>query len=49
LQVLTEDLPAYRRFVLDKLIKLPEVKDVHSRSVLDTIKEDAPLPLKHLG
>jgi Lrp/AsnC family leucine-responsive transcriptional regulator len=49
LQVVAPDLPAYRRFVLDKLIKLPEVKDVHSSVVLDTIKEDAPLPLRHLG
>jgi len=49
LQVVAPDLPAYRRFVLDKLIKLPEVRDIHSSFVLDTIKEDTPLPLKHLG
>ncbi len=49
LQVVAPDLPAYRRFVLDNLIKVPEVKDIHSSIVLDTIKEDAPLPLRHLG
>jgi Lrp/AsnC family leucine-responsive transcriptional regulator len=49
LQVVAPDLPTYRRFVLDTLIKLPQVKDIHSSVVLDTIKEDAPLPLKHLG
>jgi Lrp/AsnC family transcriptional regulator, leucine-responsive regulatory protein len=49
LQVVAPDLAAYRRFILDQLTKLPQVKDIHSSIVLDTIKEDAPLPLKHLG
>jgi len=49
LQVVTTDLPAYRHFVMNKLIKLPEVKDVRSSVVIETVKEDAPLPLKHIG
>jgi Lrp/AsnC family leucine-responsive transcriptional regulator len=48
LRVVVPDLSAYRRFVLDKLLKLPQVKDIYSSFVIDTIKEDAPLPLQHL-
>ncbi len=48
LQVVAPDLAGYRKFVLEKLIKMPEVKDIYSSVVLDTVKEDGPLPLKHL-
>jgi len=49
LQVVAADLPAYRRFVLERLTKLPEVRDIHSSIVLETVKDDAPLPLRHVG
>jgi Lrp/AsnC family transcriptional regulator, leucine-responsive regulatory protein len=48
LQVVVPDLAGYRRFVLDRLIKLSEVKDINSSFVIDTVKEDAPVPLDHL-
>ena len=48
LHVVVPDLAGYRRFVLDRLIKLPEVKDINSSFVIDTVKEDAPVPLDHL-
>jgi Lrp/AsnC family leucine-responsive transcriptional regulator len=49
LQVVVPDLAAYRGFVLDKLIQLGAVSEIHSSFVIDTVKEDAPLPLGHLG
>jgi Lrp/AsnC family leucine-responsive transcriptional regulator len=48
LHVVVPDLAAYRRFVLDSLIKLPDVRDINSSFVIDTVKEDAPIPLNHL-
>jgi len=48
LHVLMPDLAEYRRFVLDRLTKLPEVRDINSSFVIDTVKEDAPIPLDHL-
>ena len=48
LQVVVPDLAGYRRFVLDRLIKLPAVRDINSSFVIDTVKEDAPIPLDHL-
>lgn len=48
LHVVVPDLAEYRRFVLERLIKLPDVRDIHSSFVIDTVKEDAPIPLTHL-
>ncbi|HEV7165170.1 MAG TPA: Lrp/AsnC family transcriptional regulator [Gammaproteobacteria bacterium] len=48
LHVVVPDLAEYRRFVLDRLIKLPDVRDINSSFVIDTVKEDAPIPLNHL-
>ena len=48
LHVLMPDLAEYRHFVLDRLTKLPEVRDINSSFVIDTVKEDAPIPLDHL-
>ena len=48
LHVVVPDLVEYRRFVLDRLIKLPELRDIQSNFVIDTVKEDAPIPLDHL-
>ena len=48
LHVVVPDLAGYRRFVLDRLIKLSEIRDIQSSFVIDTVKEDAPIPLDHL-
>lgn len=44
LQVVTRSFETYRRFVLDRLLKIDGVKDIHSSFALDVIKEGAPLP-----
>lgn len=44
LQVVTSSFETYRRFVLDRLLKIEGVKDIHSSFALDVIKEGAPLP-----
>jgi len=49
LQVVVADLDEYRRFSLDRLIKVPGIKDIHSSFALETVKEYAPLPLNQLG
>jgi len=49
LQVVTPDLDAYRVFSLEKLMKVPGVKAIHSSFVIDTVKEGAPFPLGHLN
>jgi len=43
------DIEAYERFLMDRLLKLPMVRDVRSNFVIRTVKEGAPLPLDHLG
>lgn len=48
LHVVVPNLAEYRRFVLERLIKLPDVRDIQSSFVIDTVKEDAPIPLTHL-
>jgi Lrp/AsnC family transcriptional regulator, leucine-responsive regulatory protein len=49
LQVLTTDLDAFSRFSLDTLLKLPNVKDVHTSFSLGEVKAGAGLPLAHLS
>lgn len=44
LQVVTQSFETYRRFVLDRLLTIEGVKDIHSSFALDVIKEGAPLP-----
>jgi Lrp/AsnC family leucine-responsive transcriptional regulator len=44
LQVVTTGFETYRRFVLDRLLKIEGVKDINSCFALDVIKEGAPLP-----
>lgn len=41
-------IEAYERFLMDRMLKLPMVKDVRSNFVIRTVKEGAPLPLEHL-
>lgn len=48
LHVMATDLDAYSRWSMDKLFKLPNVKDIHTSFSLGEVKADAPLPLAHL-
>jgi Lrp/AsnC family leucine-responsive transcriptional regulator len=49
LQVMTTDLDAYSRFSLERLLNLPNVKDIHTSFSLGEVKAGAALPLGHLG
>jgi DNA-binding Lrp family transcriptional regulator len=49
LEVVTTDLDAFSRFALDHLMKLANVKDVHTSFSLGEVKAGAPLPLGHLA
>lgn len=49
LQVVTEDLEGYRRFTLERLLKVPGIRDLESSFVIETMKETNALPLRHLG
>lgn len=48
LQVVVPDLPAYERFLLDTLLKLPGVADIRSNFAIRTAKDGSLLPLDHL-
>ena len=48
LQVAVPGLNEYRRFVLEKLLSIPGVKNSRSNIVLDAVKELTPLPLNHI-
>lgn len=48
MQVLATDLDAYSRFSLEVLLKLPNVKDLHTSFSLGEVKAGAALPLGHL-
>jgi len=47
LHVIVPDLPAFERFLHDKLLRLP-VRDVRSSFVIGVRKQSGPLPLQHL-
>jgi len=49
LQVVARDFEHYRRLVLESVLKLPGVKDIHSSFALDVIKDPTALPLEHTG
>ena len=49
LQVVVPDLAAYEKFLIGTLLKLPGVRDIRSNFAIRTVKQQAPLPLKHLG
>ena len=49
LEIVVPDLLAYQRFLLDKLLNLPTVKEVRSNIAIQTLKAAAPLPLGHLS
>jgi DNA-binding Lrp family transcriptional regulator len=48
LQVMCTDLDDYSRLSMDKLFKLPNVKDLHTSFSLGEVKAGAALPLGHL-
>lgn len=49
IEVVVPDLEHYQRFLLDRLLALPIIKEVRSNIALQTLKEAAPLPLDHLA
>lgn len=49
LEVVVPDLPAYERFLLGTLLKIPGVSDIRSNFAIQTVKERCPLPLDHLA
>jgi Lrp/AsnC family leucine-responsive transcriptional regulator len=48
LEVVVPDLTDYQRFLVDKLLNLPIVREVRSNIAIQTLKAGAPLPLAHL-
>lgn len=48
LQVVVPDLAAYERFLLDELLRLPWVADIRSNFAIQTVKDEARLPLEQL-
>jgi Lrp/AsnC family leucine-responsive transcriptional regulator len=49
LQVVAQDLEAFSKFALQKLINLPNVKDMHTSFSLGEVKASSALPLGHLS
>ncbi len=49
LQVVAEDLEAFSKFALQRLINLPNVKDIHTSFSLGEVKASSALPLAHLS
>jgi Lrp/AsnC family transcriptional regulator, leucine-responsive regulatory protein len=48
LQVVAQDLDSFSRFALQRLINLPNVKDLHTSFSLGEVKAAGALPLTHL-
>jgi Lrp/AsnC family leucine-responsive transcriptional regulator len=48
LQVMATDLDAFSRFSINTLLKLPNVKDIHTSFSLGEVKAGGALPLDHL-
>ncbi len=48
LQVMATDLDAFSRFSINTLLKLPNVKDIHTSFSLGGVKAGGALPLAHL-
>ncbi len=49
LQVVAQDLDSFSRFALERLMTLPNVKDLHTSFSLGEVKASSRLPLDHLG
>ena len=48
IEVIVPDLGHYRRFLVDKLLEVPIVKEVRTSIAIETLKAGEPLPLDHL-
>jgi Lrp/AsnC family leucine-responsive transcriptional regulator len=48
IEVAVPDLDHYQRFLVDRLLELPLVREVRSNIAIQTLKAGAPLPLGHL-
>ncbi len=48
LEVVVADLAHYKRFLLDRLLAMPIVREVKSNFVIQAHKASAPMPLHHL-
>jgi Lrp/AsnC family leucine-responsive transcriptional regulator len=48
LEIVVPDLADYQRFLVEKLLNLPIVREVRSNIAIQTLKAGAPLPLAHL-
>lgn len=49
LEVVVPDLERYQRFLLEKLLELPMVREVRSNIAIRSLKASAALPLAHLA
>lgn len=49
LEVVVPDLAHYQKFLVDRLLALPIVREVQSSIAINTLKAGAPLPLHHLA
>jgi Lrp/AsnC family leucine-responsive transcriptional regulator len=49
LEITVPDLDHYQRFLVDKLLSLPVIREVRSSIAIQTLKAAAPLPLGHLS
>lgn len=49
LQIVEQDLESFSRFALERLITLPNVKDLRTSFSLGEVKASSRLPLGHLG
>ena len=49
LQVVSPDLDSFSRFARHELMRLPNVKDLHTSFSLGEVKQGGALPLGHLG
>jgi Lrp/AsnC family leucine-responsive transcriptional regulator len=49
LQVVVPDLEAFRDFTMERLLKIAGIKDIRTSFAYDVVKENASLPLRHLG
>jgi Lrp/AsnC family leucine-responsive transcriptional regulator len=48
LEVVVPDLEQFERFLLERLLKLPMIRDIRSNVVIRSMKLEGPLPLGHV-
>lgn len=48
LKVALPDLDAYRTFSLERLLRVPGIRDIRTSMVIDTVVDTRPLPLLHI-